>query len=209
MGREATIEYAAGATRARVKAHLDSFALELSGEKKLKLPLSAVKSATVEGDCLKITAEGARFTLKLGAKDAAAWAKKILNPPSLADKLGVKPGVSVALVGELIPEITEAATAAAKVQRIATLSAAKTALATAAIATLTLEPASAEKQIAAAAKALGPATALWLVYRKGVKPNGDDIIRIARAAGLKDTKVARISETHAGLRFIRGKGSRS
>lgn len=206
MGREALIEYTSGRERAQVKAHLDSFTLELTGEKKLKLPLSSVKSATVDGDLLKIVAEGARFTLKLGAKDAASWAKKILNPPTLADKLGVKPGVTLALIGELVPEIAEAAASAAKVTRVATLSAAKAALAAADVATLTLEPATCEKQIAAAAKALAGKTALWLVYRKGMKPNGDDVIRLARAAGLKDTKVARISETHAALRFIRDKG---
>jgi hypothetical protein len=67
---------------------------------------------------------------------------------------------------------------------------------------LTLEPETAPKQIEAAAKALSNGTALWLAYAKGVKPNGDDIIKLARQAGLKDTKVARISVTHAALRFI-------
>jgi hypothetical protein len=202
MGREALIEYASGAERAQVRAHLDSLALELGGGKKLKLPLSAVKTATVEGDLLKIAAAATRFTLKLGAKEAAAWAKKILNPPTLADKLGVKPGLAVITVGERIAEIAEAAPAA---KRIATLAAAKSALGANDIAIVTLAPAAAEKNIAAAAKLLGAKTALWFVYRKGTKPNGDGIIACARKAGLKDTKVARVSETHAGLRFIRGK----
>jgi hypothetical protein len=203
MGREARIEYAAGRQRAQVKAHLDSFALELSGEKKLKLPLGDVKTAVADGELLKIDAGGTRFTLKLGAKDAASWAKKILNPPTLADKLGVKAGISVALVGERVAEIDAAVKAAAKVTHAASLTAAGRLAAD--IAVVTLAPATAEKQITAAAKAIGPKTALWFVYRKGTKPNGDDIIGLARAAGLKDTKVARVSETHAALRFIRAK----
>lgn len=200
MGREALIEYVSGKERAQVRAHLDSFALQLSGAKKLNVPLSDVRAAVASGDLLKIETKTAKFTLALGAKEAAAWAKKILNPPTLADKLGLKPGVTVAIIGERIPEIDEAAPTAT---HIASLAKAKTALATANIACLTL---AAEKDIATAAKLLGENTALWLVYRKGIKPNGDDIIMLARKAGLKDTKVARISETHAALRFIRAKG---
>ena len=204
MGREALIEYAVGRERAHVRAHLDSFALELSGGKKLRLPLSEVKTATVEGDLLRVTAGDARFTLRLGAKEAASWAKKILHPPTLADKLGVKSGLTIALVGERIAEIDAAVAAAANVKHAAAPTTSN--LATADIAAVTLSPARAEKQIAAAAKKIGAKTALWLVYRKGIRPNGDDIIRFARAAGLKDTKVSRISETHAALRFIRAKG---
>lgn len=137
----------------------------------------------------------------LGTKEAAAWAKKILNPPTLGQKLGVKPDKAVLIVGERLKEIADATATAANVEHAAALTAAKAKAA--AIVILTLDPAAAEKHIAAAAKAVGPATALWLVYCKGLKPNGDDIIMLARKAGLKDTKVARISETHAGLRFIR------
>ncbi len=204
MGREALIECVSGKERAQVRAHLDSFALQLSGAKKLNLPLADVRSAVVSGDLLKVESKSAKFTLALGAKEATAWAKKILNPPSLADKLGIKPGLNVAVVGERIAEIDDAVTSAAAVKHFASLGKAKTGLASSDIVYLALS-AAAEKEIAAAANALGQKAALWLVYRKGTKPNGDDVIRLARAAGLKDTKVARVSETHAALRFIRAR----
>jgi hypothetical protein len=203
MGREAKTLCIEGRQKFEVRAHLDGQALQLTGAKKLTLPLTQVRAATVEGEDLKIASPGAAFALRLGARQAEAWAKKILNPPSLADKLGINPGLSVALIGHRVAEIEDAVAGAAKVKR-ATLSAAS--LGATDITAVTLSPAGAEKQIAAAAKAIGMATALWLVYRKGTKPNGDEIIRLARAAGLKDTKVARISETHAALRFIRAKG---
>ena len=201
MGREAKTLCIEGKQKFEVKAHLDSQALQLTGAKKLTLPLAQVRTATVEGEDLKVAAAGATFALRLGAKEAAAWAKKILNPPSLADKLGVKLGATVRLIGPRVKELDEAAPHA---DHAAALSA--KVLAACDIAILTLTPAIAEKQITAAAKALPANTALWLVYEKGTKPNGDEIIRIARAAGLKDTKVARISETHAALRFIRAQG---
>ncbi len=202
MGREATIDYVSGKEFAKVRAHLDSMALQLSGGKKLIVPLSDVRKATPVGDELRIETKTAKFALHLGAKDAASWAKKILNPPSLADKLGIKPGMAVLTIGQRIAEVDEALAKDAKANHSATIALAK--LRAAALAILTLEPETAAKQIDTAAKALGPSTALWLVYRKGTKPNGDDIIMLARKAGLKDTKVARISDAHAALRFISG-----
>ena len=197
MGREAKTLCIEGKQKFEVKAHLDSQALQLTGAKKLTLPLAQVRTATVEGEDLKVAAAGATFALRLGAKEAAACAKKILNPPSLADKLGVKPGATVRLIGPRVKELDEAAPHA---DHAAALSA--KVLAACDIAILTLTPLTAEKQIAAA-KALPANTALWLIYEKGTKPNGDDVIMLARKAGLKDTKVARVSERYAGLRFTR------
>lgn len=200
MGREARIAYISGKERADVRAHLDSASLQLSGGKKLIVRLSDVRTAKVVGEDLAIETKTAKFKLALGAKEAAAWAKNILNPPSLADKLGVKAETTVLLVGERIDEIDDAVAKGAKVERAATLTAAKAKAAN--IVILTLVPETTPKQIEAAAKVLPKGTALWLAYTKGVKPNGDDIIRLARQSGLKDTKVARISVTHAALRFI-------
>ncbi len=202
MGREARIAYKSGKERADVRAHLDSASLQLSGGKKLVVQLSDVRIAKVVGEDLAIETKTAKFKLALGAKEAAAWAKSMLNPPSLADKLGVKADTAVLIVGERIGEIDGAVAKAAKVDRAPKLTAAMAKAAN--IVILALEPATAPKQIEAAAKVLPKGTALWLAYTKGVKPNGDDIIGLARKAGLKDTKVARISVTHAALRFIAG-----
>jgi len=200
MGREAKVEYADAKERALVKVHLDSAALELTGGKKLRLPLASVKSATVDGDLLKIAAGGTKFSLALGAKEAEAWRKKILNPPSLADKLGFKPDKSIALIGEVPPEIA----AAAKTAKVTAAAAKLPKTIAADIAALMLAPGKEEQLIVASAKALAPASALWLVYEKGRAVNGDHVIALARKAGLKDTKVARVSDTHAALRFIKG-----
>lgn len=197
MGREAKVAYRSGKDCAEVRAHLDSEALELTGGKKLRIRLADVRKATAEGDALKVETKTEKFELALGEKEAAAWAKKILNPPTLADKLGLKADTKVLIVGERIKEIDEAAPAA---ERASTLTATKAKAAN--VVLLTLAPETAAKQIAAAAKVLPKGTALWLVYTKGTNPNGDDIIGLARKAGLKDTKVARISVTHAALRFI-------
>jgi hypothetical protein len=208
MGREAKTEYADKRERTDVKAHLDSLSLRLTGGKKLTLPLAEVRAATVDGDELRVVAGALKFSLRLGAKEAAAWAKTILNPPTLADKLGVKPDKTVVLVGAVAREVVEAAKAAKSVTTSARLPAAGKAIVSDVV-VLQLSAGNEAAQIAAAARALGAATALWFVYAKGGVVNGDHIIALARKTGLKDTKVARVSASHAALRFIRGKRSAS
>ncbi|MEQ1756551.1 MAG: hypothetical protein ABL973_20715 [Micropepsaceae bacterium] len=199
MGNEALVEYANGRERAQVKAHLDGQALELRGGRKLRVPLTTIAKAEVDGDRLRIETASTKFTLQLGAKDAALWARKILNPPSLATKLGVKADRTVLLVGKLPPEIVAAAMETAGVTKVASMPVKLGAD----ITVLALEPTREAATISAAAKKLRAGKALWLVYQKGQAFNGDLVIAASRAAGLKDTKVARISETHSGLRFIK------
>ena len=203
MGREAKVEYADGRERVQVGVHLDSAELQITGAKKLTVPLSKVKTATVEGDLLKIAAGATKFSLALGSKEAEAWRKKILNPPSLADKLGFKPDKTVALIGATPAEIANAAKAAKSTTVAAKLPAGGKKVA-ADIAALMLTPGKEEQLVGSAAKILPPHAALWLVYEKGRAVNGDHVIAMGRAAGLKDTKVARISDRHAALRFING-----
>jgi hypothetical protein len=200
MGNEALVDYVEGRSRARVKAHLDGQFLQLSGEKKLKLPLNVITKAIAEKGALKVETAGASFSLMLGDKVAELWAKKILNPPSLASKLGIKADTPVALVGKLPAEIAEAGAASAAVKQHARMPAALSAT----MAVVALPPAREEATLRAAAKLLKPGGALWLVYEKGTPFNGDMIIACARKAGLKDTKVTRVSETHTALRFIQG-----
>ena len=200
MGRESKVEYFDGRERVPVKAHLDSLNLQISGGKKLTVALAQVTSATVHGDDLKIAAGGTKFALSLGAREAELWRRKILNPPSLADKLGFKADKAVVLVGTLPGEVA----AAAKGTRVTADARLPKALA-GDVAVVPLAKGKEASQIKGVAGVLGDTTAVWFVYAKGGPVNGDDIIALARKAGLKDTKVARISETHAALRLIKAK----
>ncbi len=179
MGREAKIEYADGRERVQVRAHLDSAELQITGGKKLTVPLAKVKTATVEGGLLKIAAGATKFSLALGPREAEAWAKKILNPPSLADKLGFKPDKTVALIGATPAEIADAAKTAKQSTTAAKLPAGGKPIA-ADIAALMLTPGKEEQLVTAAAKILAPNAALWLVYEKGRAVNGDHVIAMAR-----------------------------
>lgn len=192
MGRETKTVVRSGSLSGEARVHLDSDALGIGPPFRIRMSVHGL-GATADAAGLTVTRGRETFQIAMSEKEAAAWAKAILHPPSLADKLGAKPGIAIALVGALPGEIT-AVTKGAKVYRSPpkTLDAA---LAIMAVALLETKP------LAAVATALPPAGAVWLVHEKGVL-KGDALILAAREAGLKDTKVAKISETHTGLRFI-------
>jgi hypothetical protein len=58
-------------------------------------------------------------------------------------------------------------------------------------------------RVATLRKRLDDDGALWIVYPKGnAGVREADVLATGRAAGLKDVKVARISETHTALKFV-------
>src|SRR5262249_4591293 len=107
---------------------------------------------------------------------------------SRADKLGIKPGLAVRLMGEFEPAFLEELSGAVIVEKDADV---------------VFFAATAKKDLARIAK-LKPAGALWIVYPKGIAAIREiEVIEAGRAAGLKDVKVARFSATHTALKFVR------
>ncbi len=52
-------------------------------------------------------------------------------------------------------------------------------------------------------RSIGKSGAIWVVYPKGQKHIREiDVISAGKSAGLTDNKVVRFSETHTGLRFV-------
>src|SRR5262245_45434306 len=81
------------------KAYLETDHVLFRGDERLKILLKDLKSVKASAGMLHLEFSGGPAQLELGAA-AEKWAGKILNPPSRADKLGVKPGLAVKLVGE-------------------------------------------------------------------------------------------------------------
>jgi hypothetical protein len=171
------------------KAYLETAYVLFRGEERLKIPFQELTGVHAAGGVLKLEFADGPALFELGAA-AEKWARKILNPPTRLEKLGVKPGLAIAVEGELdaefLGEISEVATAKAKADLVF-LAAQKTAdLA----------------RIAKLKARLNPRGALWVVYPKGVAAIREiEVIEAGRAAGLKDNKVASFSATHTALRF--------
>jgi hypothetical protein len=174
------------------KAYLETDHILFRGEERLKIALKDLRSVTAKAGVLRLEFAGGEAGFELGAA-AENWARKILHPPTRADKLGVKPGFAVRLAGafdtEFLKELGDAEILAGKAK-----------------ADLVFFPVADRRelgQIPKLAAGLKPAGALWVVYPKGVQGIREiEVIQAGRAAGLKDTKVASFSATHTALKFV-------
>jgi hypothetical protein len=171
------------------KAYLETAFILFRGDERLKIAFDELTGVQAADGILKLEFAEGPAHFELGAA-AEKWARKILHPPTRLEKLGVKPGLSIAVEGELEPrflsEIGEIAGPKAKADLLF-FAAQKTAdLA----------------RIGKLKARLNPRGALWVVYPKGIAAIREvEVIGAGRAAGLKDNKVAGFSATHTALRF--------
>ncbi len=172
------------------KAYLETDHILFRGDERVKILLKDLKGVKADAGMLHLDFTGGPARMELG-KAAEKWAAKILNPPSRAEKLGVKPGLSIRVVGEFEPDFLAELEKNEKAKKQADL---------------IFLAAPAKKQLAQVGKLAGGLTAagaLWIVYPKGVKEIREvEVIEAGRAAGLKDVKVCSFSSTHTGLKFV-------
>src|ERR1700674_4966440 len=106
MGNEASCKVRFGKQESEGKALLETSEILFRGKFRLKIPFSTIKSAkAVDGELRLQTAERA-VVFGLGAA-AEKWRDKILHPKSRIEKLGVKPGAKVSLLGDFDPEFLD------------------------------------------------------------------------------------------------------
>jgi hypothetical protein len=202
VGLEAICAATVDGERSRGKALLETteviFRSTGSGVR-ARVPFAEVERVTVAGGTLTLTWRGGTLALELGVA-AAKWAEKIKNPPSRIQKLGVKPGARVALVGDFAFDpsfeaelVTGGVGDAAATTRTP-------------VDVLFYAPTTrpALDRLAALAKRLAPTGALWIVRPKGedTPVTETDTRRAGRAAGLVDVKVAAFSATHTAAKFV-------
>jgi hypothetical protein len=196
MGNEATCKAQFGKQQSEGKVLLETSEILFRGGFRLKIPFSKIKSAkAVNGELRLQTPEGlAVFQIGMAAEK---WRDKILHPKSRVEKLGVKLGARVSLVGKLEPEfLIELG------ERTKSVSKEKVAAESEWIffAADSKETLSALSKIS---KSMKGATALWIVYPKGQKHiTENDVIAAGRRANLKDVKVVGFSSTHTALKFV-------
>ena len=197
MGNEAKCAVRANGKRAEGKALLETAEIIFRSEAlRLKIPFAEMKSVkAVDGELRMQSADGA-VVFEIGQL-AEKWAYKILNPKSRMEKLGVKQGEKVTIIGKLEAEFE------AELRKI---SADVAHGAIAKDAECIFLAAESQKELARAtniAKMMRGAVALWIVYPKGRKDIAEnDVLRVGRQAGLKDVKVVGFSPTHTALKFV-------
>ena len=178
------------------KAYLETDFVLFRGAERLKVPFSDLKSVKAQDGVLKLEFPGGPAALELGAA-AEKWARKILNPPSRLDKLGVKAGLSVGLAGGLEAAFLDELRSRA-VDWSEFLSKGKHDLVF-----FAAESSGDLARIPKLATAIKPDGGVWVVYPKGVTAIREiEVLDAGRAAGLKDVKVASFSSTHTALKFV-------
>lgn len=101
MGNEATCKATVDGKPDQGKALLEGDEIVFRGKARVAIRRAALRGVTLDGGALVVRHAGGVLSLDLGAKEAARWKDKIENPKTLVQKLGVKAGQSVAVVGEL------------------------------------------------------------------------------------------------------------
>src|SRR5258708_33986947 len=122
MGNEAKCIGRFGKQQSEGKALLETAEVLFRGGFRLKIPFYSIKSArAVDGELCIQTPEGLAIFKLAGA--AAKWCDKILRPKSRLEKLGVKPGSKVSLLGDFeegfLQELGEQTNAATKNKLVA------------------------------------------------------------------------------------------
>jgi len=196
MGNEMSCKVRFGKQESDGKALLETSEILFRGDFRLKIPFSTIKSAkAVDGELRLQTAEGLAV-FQLGAA-AEKWCEKILHPKSRIEKLGVKHGARVSLLGDFD---------AGFLAEIGKLSKSVSKSKIAADSEWIFFAADSKQELGAMpkiSKSMKGAAALWIVYSKGQKHiTENDVLAAGRKEGLKDVKVVGFSSTHTALKFV-------
>jgi hypothetical protein len=189
MGAEVDCRATIDGVEREGRAYLETDHILFRGsDSRLKIPLVGLKVAAVDGRL-----EAGAATLHLGS-NAAKWADKIQNPKSLLDKLGVKPGLNIAVINVR----DETFLPAQRLKQNADL------------VFLGVETPDELGRLKAIRAKLAPAGAVWIIYPKGSKTIPEkDVMQATKAVGLVDVKVAAFSKTHTAIKAVIPKLERS
>ena len=178
-------------------AVLEQNALIVRGPVRLAIPIAAISRVTSEGGWLRIRFGERSAELGLGAA-AEKWARRITRPPSRLDKLGIKPGLRVLIVGAVGRDfIGELRAAGAVVTRRCGV---RPAFDLVFYGVRRPEPFT---RLATLASAIVPGGAIWILRPKGSQGVTEaETMAAGRRAGLVDVKVVSFSETLTAEKFV-------
>ena len=203
MGQEAICVLKRGGERHKGKARLETSEIVFRSESmRVRIPFAQMKSVTAQIGELRIeTAEGP-VVFELGTA-AEKWKEKILHPKTRIEKLGIKEGAKVVLLGEFAADFVKELREATKE------TAEKSSKGQTDWIFLALTERKDLTKVGSASKKLKGAAGLWVVYPKGRKEIAEtNVIGAGRKAGLKDVKVVGFSATHTALKFVIPGGKR-
>jgi hypothetical protein len=198
MGLESDCTLCEGKRRTGGRALLETeYLLFRGGGTRVRIPFSDILGVESHDGALVVAHAHGEAVLELGPA-AAKWAEKIRNPRSLLDKLGVKPGMRVAVIGVDDPDFLAQLKA-----RVGDVGSGRSP-ARRQIVFFGTETRGGLARLRRLRGTIEPNGAIWVVHRKGkgATLKDVDVFAAARAAGLVDNKVASFSPTHTAERLV-------
>jgi hypothetical protein len=180
-------------------ARLESEDIRFRGEFGLTIPFSDVESVEARDGVLHVGFSAGEADFEIGAL-ADRWAERIRNPRALIDKLDVKPGARVAVLGMVDDgHGTFWSQLRARTEFVLEHSLASDLD----VIVLGVERRPDLEQIDALEPYLRRNGCIWIVAPRGQPHLTElDVLTAGRAAGLYDVKVARFSDTHTAHKFV-------
>jgi hypothetical protein len=196
MGREAKCSATYGSQSGEGKALLETTEIIFRGAFRLVIPLKQISSLEIRGAALDVSFGGETASLALGEAEAAKWIKAIREPKSVLEKLGIKEGHRVAIIGLDDPAFRDQLTARKAVLLEEPLEAVDHLL----FAVASVDELPRMKKLKGALVQTG---ALWMLRPKGRKDLTEaQTMAAGKAAGLVDVKVVGFSELLSAEKYV-------
>ena len=204
MGREERCRVRHGDDVSEGKVLLETDEVVFRGEFRLRIPFQEMSRVEAADGRLEIDWPQGTAVFELGSPEAERWAQRITNPPGLMDKLGVKAGARVAVLGVHDDDFwTDLRSRTAEVSEDGLAGGVD-------VVVWGIDDVAELAGIHAREDWIRPDGALWMVWPKGRRELTENHIRdAALAAGLVDVKVARFSATHSALKLVIPKARRA
>jgi hypothetical protein len=196
MGLEATCRARMGGRASEGQARLEESEVLFRGDFRFKVGFKDLSRVEAGGGKLQLEWSDGKAVLDLGDK-AERWAEKIRNPPSLLDKLGIKPGARVSVIGiddrRFLDEVAA---------RTKDLSVGRTRLESDLI-FVGMDDRADLPRLEKLQRAIKKDGAVWVVWPKGRREfREDDVRAYGPRAKLVDVKVVRFSDTLSALKMM-------
>lgn len=182
-----------------VKALLERGSLAFRGGVTMTVPFAEMLSVEASSGWLELRTPRGLLLLELGPK-AEAWREKIKNPKGLIDKLGLGEGKKVCVVGKLDPDLRdEIGASGARVAKSARGKGFD----------VVFVAASTKKdldRLPAVKEMISDDGAIWIVYAKGGRPDGElterSVLTAGRTLQLTDDKRVEVTDALTAVRFV-------
>ncbi len=178
------------------KAYLESEVLLFRGDFRLAIPFESIESIQASNGRLTVQFPLGTAIFHLGSS-AEKWASKIRHPKSLIDKLGVKAGFRVSVLGVEERDFRK------QLRDLSAKVSDGEPLRDSDLIFLGAEESRELKKLTTLRKNIKKSGAIWVVFpKRAQRIRETDVIEVARQAGLVDIKVVKFSDTHTALKLV-------